>query len=202
MRKRHAVSTILILSVLLTLNADFLLITGAKSGGTTERVSIAFDGTEADGTSSGLAISADGQYVPFRSHASNLVPEDTNDYCGDSGTDNCPDVFVYDQQTDRIERISVASDGTEAIKDSWPPAISPDGRYVAFVSWASNLVPDDTNGWSDVFVHDRQTGHTERVSTPLMGLRQMMLVDVTYFRVMGISTGLVVLQPSPPMVGL
>jgi Tol biopolymer transport system component len=74
-------------------------------------------------------------------------------------------------------RVSVASDGTQGNKGSYHPSISSDGRYVAFVSDADNLVSDDTNNFCDtdynyvfddncpeVFVHDRQTGETERVS--------------------------------------
>src|SRR5437867_12560165 len=64
------------------------------------------------------------------------------------------------------ERVSVAGDGTQGNSTSQFPAISADGRFVAFQSWATNLVPESTNGrwWSDVLVHDRQTGTTERVS--------------------------------------
>jgi len=63
-----------------------------------------------------------------------------------------------------IERVSVASDGTQGNADSWSPAISADGCYVAFSSYASNLVEGDTNGVTDIFVHDRVTGETTRVS--------------------------------------
>ena len=61
-------------------------------------------------------------------------------------------------------RVSVASDGTQGMNYSENPSISADGRYVAFASYANNLVANDTNGRSDVFVHDRQTGETTRVS--------------------------------------
>src|SRR5688572_4209052 len=121
----------------------------------TERVSVGSGGSQGDGTSHASAISADGRYVAFASWASNLVAGDTNG----SG-----DVFVRDRQTGTTERVSVASGGSEGDADSWEPAISADGRYVAFSSSASNLVPDDTNGTFDVFIRDRQTGTTERVS--------------------------------------
>src|SRR5262245_16125332 len=67
------------------------------------------------------------------------------------------------------EWVSVSSDGTGGNNQSDMPAISADGRFVAFVSLADNLVPDDTNGFADVFVHDRRTGKTERVSLDSRG---------------------------------
>ncbi len=122
---------------------------------TTERISVAVDGSQTNNSSYQPAISADGRYIAFASRASNLVWGDTN---------NAPDVFVYDRQTHTTERVSVASDGFQANDTSLNPAISADGRYVAFVSYASNLVPGDTNNAPDVFVYDRQTHTTERVS--------------------------------------
>ena len=106
------------------------------------------------------SISADGRFVAFESLASNLVPGDTN---------GVGDVFVHDRQTGTTERVSVSSAGTQGNGDSAVPSISADGRFVAFVSVASNLVPGDTNGRLDVFVHDRQTGTTERVSVSSAG---------------------------------
>jgi PKD repeat protein/Tol biopolymer transport system component len=128
--------------------------------GQTARVSVASDGTEGNGGSFSPAISADGRYVAFESCASNLVAGDTNDQ---------PDVFVHNRQTGGTERVSVASDGSEADACSWWAALSADGRYVAFASCASNLVDSDTNDQPDVFVHDRQTGQTERVSVTSEG---------------------------------
>jgi Tol biopolymer transport system component len=123
--------------------------------GATARVSVASDGTQGDNSSGSPAISADGRYVTFSSFASNLVSGDTNE---------ARDVFVHDRQTDVTTRVSVASDGTQGNNASRSPAISADGRYVAFASSASNLVGGDTNGFCDVFVRDRQTGVTTRVS--------------------------------------
>ena len=128
---------------------------GNASPGTAELVSVDSAGDQANGTSTWPAISGDGRFVAFESAASNLVPGDTN---GQS------DVFVHDRQTGATERVSVDSAGSQADGGSDAPAISGDGRFVAFESAASNLVPGDTNGESDVFVHDRQTGATERVS--------------------------------------
>jgi Tol biopolymer transport system component len=126
-----------------------------------ERVSVASNGTEGDGNSSSASISADGHYVVFVSLATNLVPADTN---GGVGTNEGRDIFVFDRDTGLLERVSVASDGTQGNHDSFDPALSADGRYVAFSSDADNLVLGDTNVMRDDFVYDRQAGTVERVS--------------------------------------
>ncbi|MFH9421583.1 TolB family protein [Streptomyces sp. NPDC017529] len=128
---------------------------GAQPAPRTERASVTADGTQAEGGSAGSALSADGRYVTFDSTAANLVPGDTNGQ---------PDIFVKDLKTGVVERVNVASDGTQA--DSWSssPTISADGRYVAFASDAANLVPGDTNADTDIFVRDRRTGRTESVT--------------------------------------
>lgn len=126
-----------------------------RQTGQTTRVSIASDGTQGNDHSGSPSISADGRYVAFLSSASNLVSSDTNGKV---------DVFVHDRQTGQTTRVSVASGRTEGNDSSWYPFISAEGRYVAFNSLASNLVSGDTNGKADVFVHDRQTGQTTRVS--------------------------------------
>src|SRR5438093_763515 len=130
---------------------------GGRSAGaqTTVRVSVASDGTEGNDVSLGSALSADGRFVAFDSAATDLVAGDTN---------GVSDVFVHDRQTGTTERVSVASDGAQGNNASSYPALSADGRFVAFDSDATNLVAGDTNGTTDVFVHDRQTGTTERVS--------------------------------------
>ena len=94
-------------------------------------------------------ISADGRYVAFE---------------GNSLDDGVPDVYVNDTQTGSTTRVSAASDGTPGNAFSYVESISPNGRYVAFYSTASNLVSGDTNGAQDVFVHDMVTGSTTRVS--------------------------------------
>lgn len=123
--------------------------------GWTQRVSISTSGAEANGESGGAEISGNGRFVAFHSLATNLVAGDTNGQ---------PDVFVHDRATGRPTRVSVTSSGEQANVGSGSPSISGDGRFVAFHSAASNLVPADTNRNIDVFVHDRRTGRTERVS--------------------------------------
>jgi Tol biopolymer transport system component len=131
-----------------------------RQTGTTERVSVDSSGVQGNDGSLDLAISGDGRLVAFRSHASNLVPGDTN------GTD---DVFVHDRLTGTTERASVSSGGAQANDMSVSVAISADGRYVAFASHASNLVSGDTNGQRDVFVRDLLAGVTERASVDSSG---------------------------------
>ncbi|MGN6134152.1 MAG: PKD domain-containing protein [Aureliella sp.] len=115
----------------------------------------------ANAASSEPAISANGQYVVFSSLASDLVPGDTN---------NCRDVFVKDLTDGSIVRVSTDSEQQQADKQSSEPTISADGRYVAFTSSATNLVPGDTNGVADVFLKDLETGITSRLSIDALGV--------------------------------
>jgi Tol biopolymer transport system component len=129
-----------------------------EGNGTTVRVSVGSAGEQANGPSDSASISADGRFIAFQSVASNVVssaPFDTN---GSS------DIFVHDRLSATTVRVSLRTGGVEANDNSFSPAISADGRHVAFQSLASNLVAGDTNGVSDVFVHDRATGVTNRVS--------------------------------------
>jgi Tol biopolymer transport system component len=133
---------------------------------TTTLGNVSSTGAQANGATFRGMLSGDGRYVGFRSRADNLVPGDTNDAL---------DVFEHDRLTGATMRISVASDGTQAdasglgANDRYSmfmsrPFLSRNGRFAVFTSRASNLVPDDTNGQSDVFVHDLETGRTVRVS--------------------------------------
>ena len=134
-----------------------------NSAGATTRVSLTSAGAEAvGGHSHSASISADGRYVTFHSHATNLVSGDTN---------GVADIFVKDRNTGAITRISVVSgSGAEATGgDSVAPSISADGRFVAYQSSATNLVTGDTNGAPDVFVYDRQTGTATRASISSAG---------------------------------
>jgi Tol biopolymer transport system component len=162
-----------------TANADVFV--RDRQTGQTTRVSVASDGAESNSSvgsvyaSKPAAISADGRYIAFPSWASNLVPGDTN---------RLPDVFVRDRQTGTTERVSVASDRTQTDSPSELPAISADGRYVAFASEARTLVPGDANSALDVFLRDRSAGQTMRVSVALDG---------------GTATGRQSGPPCPPM---
>ncbi|MFI9834853.1 TolB family protein [Streptomyces sp. NPDC051913] len=112
-----------------------------RASQTTVRVSVAADGTQGDGASSGAYLSADGRRVAFVSAATNLVPGDTN---------GVADVFVKDLRTGAIQRVATAADGTQPDGPATGgTALS--GHRVAYASDASNLVPDDTNGVTDVF---------------------------------------------------
>ena len=118
----------------------------SATAGTTERVSVSSSGEQGNNWSYEPSLSADGRYVAFTTYASNLVPGDTN------GT---YDIFVYDRVTGETARVSVSSFGEQGNNTSYEPSLSADGRYVAFYSNASNLVPGDTNVVPDIFVHDR-----------------------------------------------
>jgi len=130
-------------------------------GGTTQRVSLTWGGGQSTGHSQSPSISPDGRYVAFNSTGSDIVQGDSNGQT---------DVFLRDLQTGQNELVSVASAGTQGDLESYAAAISADGRCVAFASNASNLVSGDSNGRSDVFVRDRESGLTERVSVSTTGV--------------------------------
>lgn len=117
-------------------------------------------GMLAEGDSFNPAISADGQYIVYESLAQNLIPGDNN---------ASSDIFVYDRITAETALASVKSNGTIGNNGSFKPAISGDGRYIAFESLADNLVSGDTNSLQDIFVHDRLTGQTGRVNLDSFG---------------------------------
>ena len=131
-----------------------------RTAGTTERVSLADSGAESNDDSFDMSISGDGGLVAFWSYATNLVQ-------GDSGFH--ADVFVRDRALARTERVSVSASGLAGNDDSFKGFLTPDGRFVVFLSYASNLVPGDTNHCLDVFVRDRTTGAIERVDVSSTG---------------------------------
>jgi Tol biopolymer transport system component len=114
----------------------------------------------ANGGSGNAAISANGRYVAFASAASNLVRRDTN---------RVYDVFVRDRVRGTTERVSLGSHGVQANAQTGLSGISANGRFVLMWSEASNLTVGDTNGVADVFVRDRVSKTTERVSIGLDG---------------------------------
>jgi Tol biopolymer transport system component len=126
-----------------------------RISGVTDRVSVTSTGGEADGDSYGPSISADGRYVAFTSAASNLTPGDGNDDL---------DIFVRDRVGHSTLLASAGPQGAIGDGPSVAPSISGDGRFVAFESDADSLVPGDTNGTGDVFVHDFVSGVTRRLS--------------------------------------
>lgn len=128
-----------------------------RQSGLLQLVSVTSTGASGNAASLEPAISGDGNLVAFRSAASDLVTGDTNARL---------DIFVRDMSAGTTERVSVSSSGDEANQNSHEPSISNDGRYVVFRSNASNLVPNDTNLRTDVFVHDRDTGTTAIASRP------------------------------------
>ena len=139
-----------------------------RATGRTERVSEGFglrDGSgnraDANDWSEVPSLSADGRFVVFTSMASNLVTGDTNQSC---------DTFVHDRWTGTTTRVSVSSEGKEGDRGIYSfPAISADGRFIAFTSDSTNLVPGDFNGQPDVFLYDRVTRETVRVSIDSSG---------------------------------
>ena len=132
-----------------------------------ELVSVSSNEVQADNDSDRGAISADGHFVAFASLASDLVPNDFNEFS---------DIFVRDRRTGTTERVSVGPLGVEGDGNSGflsllgAPDISADGRFVAFASEATNLVIPNTNGSANVYVHDRRTGTTELIGVGPDGL--------------------------------
>ena len=130
--------------------------------GETTRISVGPDGEQSDGASSVAAISNSGRFVSFHSAASNLVTGDTN---GER------DVFVFDRRKGVVSRVSVSTEGDQGNDETGGGGMSLNGRYVTFYSFATNLVPGDTNGARDVFLHDRRKATTTRVSVSSDGVQ-------------------------------
>ncbi|HHD56882.1 MAG TPA: hypothetical protein ENK89_04300, partial [Desulfobulbaceae bacterium] len=128
-----------------------------RTAGTTIRVSVSSSTQEANGDSSNPAVSDNGRYVVFSSDADNLIAGDTNGRM---------DVFVRDTLDGITTRVSVKTGGGEGNEHSgaYGAALSADGRYIAFDSKAENLVNGDTNGYRDIFLHDRSTATTTRIN--------------------------------------
>ena len=112
-----------------------------------------------------IDISDDGRFVVFSSRAPLVAADTATCAPGTEPAANCPDVYLRDRQSGTISRLSVGSGGVQGNGPSSAPRISGDGRFVVFQSDASNLVAGDTNGVTDIFLVDRQTGTLTRVST-------------------------------------
>ena len=149
--------TVFVVAMLLSV-AVFAAISNAYTGQTT-RVSVSSAGAPAIGAVSSGVLSADGRYVVFQSTASNLVT-------GVSGMQ----VYRHDRITGTTALVSYAKAGGPSVGVNVQPTVSADGRYVAFGSFASDIVDGDTNGVQDVFVRDMQTGTTALVSATATGV--------------------------------
>jgi Tol biopolymer transport system component len=149
------------------------LVTGDTNGGVdgfvrdrwtgrTTRVTVSSSGMQANGPAGDVLISADGRFIAFDSSATNLVPGDGNGQY---------DAFVHERASGLTELVSLAQGGALGNGASFNPSISGDGRFVAFRSKATNLVPLDTNAADDVFVRDRLLGTTRRISVDSAGVQ-------------------------------
>ncbi len=136
-------------------NDDFDVFIHDRRTGKTDRISVSASGAEANGRSIESDISRLGWHVAFASDASNLVSGDSN---------GKGDIFLRNRRTGSVARVSVSTGGQQANGNSFVPSLSSNGRYVAFASDATNLVPNDTNGLIDIFVHDTRLHRTSRVS--------------------------------------
>lgn len=141
-------------------NNDWDVYLHDRVANTTKRVSVGIGGSEPDDGSGHPSISDDGRFVVFESSATNLVNGDTN------GID---DIYLHDNLTNTISRLSVNSSNAQANGRNYDPVISGDGQFVAFYSAATNLVPGDGNDERDIFVKNLTTGAVEIVSISTSG---------------------------------
>ena len=125
-----------------------------------ERVSVTSDGTESTDFSGVASVSGDGRFVVFVSSAPNLVPDHP---------DNLSDIFIYDRETSSLKLVTRGLNGADANDSSGYPTFSANGEFIVFMSWASNLVADDENGITDIFLYNRQSDSIERVSGAING---------------------------------
>ena len=116
-----------------------------RVAGTIERANVSSEGNQANAFSGKAVISGDGRWIAFSSDATNLVSGDMNGFF---------DVFLHDRVSGTTTLVSVDSSGAQGNRNSYFPSISSDGRHVAFMGLATDLVPGDTNGSFDVFVRD------------------------------------------------
>ncbi len=154
------------------------------SSGTTERVSVADDGRQADDDSDSASVSADGRYVAFASLATGLVAGDRN---------GMRDVFVRDRATGATLRASLSSAGVEGYDDSDSPALAATGACLAFESWAAKLVASDTNGCADVFVAEvgevPTVGGVSPAAGPVSGGTEVVITGTMFTDVSAVTFG-------------
>ncbi len=143
-------------------NTDEDVFVRDRLSGTTERLSISTLGGQGNGNSGSPSISPDGSHVAFVSDADNLVVDDTNEVI---------DVFVRDRVIGATERASVSATDVQGNASSLETSISEGGRYVAFRSSSSNLIPGDTNGTLDIFVRDLTSDTVSRISVSSSGVQ-------------------------------
>ena len=106
-----------------------------------------------NGPAQSVALSADGRWVAF----------------GAQGANGYDDLYLYDRTTEALTLVTAAPDGTPSNGWVGAPAMVPDGRYLAFYAWASNLVAGDTNAVQDLFFYDRTTATISRLSVATNG---------------------------------
>ena len=133
-----------------------------RTANTTTRLSVSSSGAQSNGDSARAHFSEDGSLVVFEAGASNLISGDTNAR---------NDVFLRDRTASTTTRLDLRSGGAQTTRDSDFPAISADGRYVAYYSTDTGLVTGDTNSVGDVFELDRNSGATSRVSVDSSGVQ-------------------------------
>ena len=133
-----------------------------RQTGQTELISVTVTGRTGNGPSGEPIISADGRFVVFSSDVNNLVANDSN---------NQYDVFIRDRENGTTELVSVSSTGVQGNFFSDVPAMTPDARFIAFRSAATNLGPTDTNFLDDIYLRDRELGTTELISVSTSGVQ-------------------------------
>lgn len=141
-------------------NATYDIFVRDRASGTTERVNLGAGGVQSSGMCWQPAISADGRFVAFGGGGATLVANDFN---------NASDVYVVDRASGALELVSVGQSGVAGALGAGRPALSADGRFVAFIGAASDYISGDTNSVDDAFVRDRLLGVTERVSVESSG---------------------------------
>ncbi len=151
-------------------------------------LSRSLQGTPGNGRSHQASISADGRWVAFTSASSNLVPGDSN---------GVSDVFLLDRESEHIQRISISGAGAQGDSASLAPAISGNGKFVAFESASLDLAPDGHPGRRDLFLHHVGNGVTERMGR-MTRLGEPILSQVVHAGISNDSSAIVFLTHYDP----